>query len=180
MRWPLTHVHDLLQIDPDAIGESPARIKENLLRWPWVVVRRETDCGQHVAVGVRGASRNERWGGLVRRGSVRDILRPHELLLRSRPLRTPALIALQQLRERWRELRLLWGPIGSVGFELATGCPTTREDSDLDIVISAPIPLTKEHARAICDRTTGLDVKVDIRVETPRGAALLDCAILWV
>ena len=41
------------------------------------------------------------------------------------------------MEERWADLPLPWGPVGSVGFELATGRKVTTEVSDLDIVIRA-------------------------------------------
>jgi Phosphoribosyl-dephospho-CoA transferase MdcG len=49
--------------------------------------------------------------------------------------RTPALKALREVIERWRDLSLPWGPIGGVGFELATGRQVTTEASDLDLGI---------------------------------------------
>jgi malonate decarboxylase alpha subunit len=57
------------------------------------------------------------------------------------------------------------GATGSVGFELATGRPVTTETSDLDIAIWAPQRIVVAQARFLWDRVTGLQTKVDVRVE---------------
>jgi phosphoribosyl-dephospho-CoA transferase len=97
-------------------------------------------------------------------------VRPEDLLLRARssnPACTPALRALKQMKDRWADLTLPWGPVGSVGFELASGRKVTTEASDLDLVIRAAEQIGVEEARFLLDRTLGLEAKVDVRVETP-------------
>jgi phosphoribosyl-dephospho-CoA transferase len=74
---------------------------------------------------------------------------------------------LQEVIERWRDLTLPWGPTGSVGFELASARQVTTEASDLDIAIRAPQRIAAEQALSLWDRVTGLQTKVDVRVETP-------------
>jgi phosphoribosyl-dephospho-CoA transferase len=59
------------------------------------------------------------------------------------------------------------GTGGSVGFELATGKPTTTRRSDLDIVIYAEEHLSKSDAKRLLISARDLPVTVDIRVETP-------------
>jgi phosphoribosyl-dephospho-CoA transferase len=104
------------------------------------------------------------------------IVQPEQLRFSSR--RTPALRALQKMRERWVDLASSWGPGGSVGFELASGRPITTEASDLDLVIRAPRRIAVEEARYLLDRTLGLEAKVDVRVETPLcGFALEEYAL---
>jgi phosphoribosyl-dephospho-CoA transferase len=169
-------VHDLLRVDPDCVTPGcpaeRARVKEALASSPWVVVRREEAPEDQIAVGVRGATRGDRWGGFVARDQIRGIVRPEELLLlhhsaRCLP-RTPALEALRQIDERWRHLTFPWGPAGSVGFELASGQPSTNDSSDLDLIIRAPARISRERARSLWERTQVLAVHVDVRVETPR------------
>lgn len=167
-------VHDLLQLesgsfDPDRMA-APDWAKETLTVCPWVVVRRAEAPDAQVAVGVRGDSRSERWGWFIRKEMIRKIVRPSQLLavVHSSALsRTPPFAALQRLIERWRDLSLAWGPTGSVGFELATGCPVTTRRSDLDIAIRAETLISVERARWVWERATGLQTKLDIRVETP-------------
>jgi phosphoribosyl-dephospho-CoA transferase len=71
------------------------------------------------------------------------------------------------MQKRWLALTLPWGPVGSVGFEIATGRRVATEASDLDLVIRAKQRIQREEARFLLDRTLGLEAKVDVRVETP-------------
>ena len=172
--------HDLLQIDPASLVSGsvpePRWVQETLVACPWVVVRRaQTSFGQ-IAVGVRGATRSERWGELCDASQIRTIVHPEQLRFSSS--RTPALRALQKMRGRWADLALAWGPTGSVGFELASGRRVTTEASDLDLIIRAPQRIPVERARSLLDRTLGLEAKVDVRVETPLcGFALEEYAL---
>jgi phosphoribosyl-dephospho-CoA transferase len=168
-------VHDLLQIDahsltPDSISQPPW-VRETLSSCPWVVVRRGRAPAGQIAIGVRGATRSERWAGFLSEGLIRKIVRPAELLVLSRTSatirRTPALQALREVIERWQGLTLPWGPTGSVGFELATRHQVTTEASDLDLAIRAMNQIDTERASFLWDRLAGLQAKVDVRVETP-------------
>ena len=167
-------VHDLLQIEPNDLDASSAAewVKEALVSCPWVVVRRLHVPAGQVAVGVRGNTRGERWGGFVRESVIRKIVRPPEVLARAQSsahdFRTSALRVLPEVAERWRDLTLPWGPTGSVGFELATGRQVTTETSDLDVAIFAPERFSVELARSLWERVIWLETKVDIRVETPQ------------
>lgn len=168
-------VHDLLRIDRDCLTAAcvaqPSWVRESLITCPWAVVRRAQAPVGRLAVGVRGATRSERWGGFCAKSLISKIVRPAELLVlpqsSSRTPRTPALRVLQEVIEKWRDLTLPWGPTGSVGFELASGRQVTTEASDLDIAICAPHRIVVEQARSLWDRVNGLQVKVDVRVETP-------------
>jgi phosphoribosyl-dephospho-CoA transferase len=168
-------VHDLLQIDPESVKverlTEPAWVTAALTSWPWVVVRRDKTPKDQIPVGVRGATRGDRWGGFVAMNQVRRVVRPEDLLMQSRSSklapRTRALQALRQMDERWRHLAFLWGPAGSVGFELVSGQLSTNESSDLDLVIHAPARIPREQAQSLWNRTKGLAVRVDVRVETP-------------
>ena len=168
-------VHDLLNVDPDAVNPGcPAErawVKQALASSPWVVVRRDEAPEDWIAVGVRGANRGDRWGGFIAKDQIRGIARPEELLLLCRSARyvsrTPALQTLRQVDERWCHLTFPWGPAGSVGFELATGRLSTNDSSDLDLIIRAPARISRERARSLWERTHGLAVRVDVRVETP-------------
>src|ERR1700683_3937431 len=167
-------VHDLLRIPPDFVTACPVAqpswVRASLIACPWVVRRRTQAPVGQLAVGIRGFTRSERWGGFWAKGLISKIVRPAELLVLARSSthiqRPPAFGALQQVIESWRDFTLLWGPTGSVGFELATGRPVTTETSDLDIAIWAPQRIVVAQARFLWDRVTGLQTKVDVRVET--------------
>ena len=156
----------------DAGGAAePSWIRQALLQCPWVVVRRAQAAVGLIAVGVRGDSRSERWAACCEKTLVREIVRPEELLLCDRTLidvwRTPALRTLQEMTGRWADLRLPWGPGGSVAYELASGRKVTTQSSDLDLVVRAKEKIGAEEARFLLDRIFGLEAKVDVRVETP-------------
>jgi phosphoribosyl-dephospho-CoA transferase len=169
-------VHDLLQIDAHSLTadsvSQPPWVREALSSCPWVVVRRSQSppAGQ-VSVGVRGASRSERWAGFCGESVIKKTVRPEELLAIARSStqihRTPALNALWEVIERWRDLSLPWGPTGSVGFELATRLQVTTDASDLDLAIGATNRIDPQRASFLWDRLPGLQAKVDVRVETP-------------
>src|SRR6266404_1419290 len=168
-------VHDLLQLDSDSLHSTytgaPSWVRQTLTAWPWVVVRRAKAPAAQIAVGVRGTLRSERWGRFILKDMIRQLLKPCQLLALAQSSalspRTPPFTTLQQLIERWRGLTLPWGPTGSVGFELATGWPVTTSSSDLDVAIRANVRISLEQARSLYECATGLETKVDIRVETP-------------
>ena len=168
-------VHDLLRLDPDSLHperiNAPDWVRQALSSCPWVVVRRAQAPTGQIAVGVRGSSRSERWGWFVSTELASKVVSPAELLAIARSsapgLRTPPFKALQRLIERLCNFTLPWGPTGSAGFELATGRQATTKLSDLDIAIRADARIPVEQARSLWARATGLQTKVDVRVETP-------------
>jgi len=174
-------IHDLLEIDAqrflDAHRSLPSWVAESLRAVPFVVVRRGTAASHEIPVGVRGAERNQRWAGLCDASWVRRVTTPAQFRekvfegtdTKSRADTIPAVRALAQLADRdgWRDLSCLWGPGGSVGFELATGHPTAKLTSDLDVVIYADRRLSVEEAKRLHASTVGLPSAVDVRVETP-------------
>jgi len=138
---------------------------------PWVVVRRVPPALGEIAIGVRGNTRDMRWGGFISKNSVISIVRPMDLIAiyNSSTLipRMPAIGVLRQVIERWQRFDVTWGPTGSVAFELASGQHVTTESSDLDIAIRASRRLRVEHARSLWQLVIDLRPTVDVRVETP-------------
>src|SRR5271170_4054048 len=92
-------VHDLLQIDAHSLTadsvSQPPWVRDTLSSCPWVVVRRGRAPAGQIAIGVRGATRSERWAGFCGETLIKKIVRPAELLVLSRNSahirRTPAL-----------------------------------------------------------------------------------------
>jgi phosphoribosyl-dephospho-CoA transferase len=178
-------IHDLLEIDAaeflHAHPLAPQWVAESLRQAPFVVVRRGPTPVPEIAIGVRGAQRNERWAATCHPDRVGSVLTPQKLRTRivptSRSEAIPALRSLAFLAERWKDRDIQWGPGGSVGFELASGRPVVRAESDLDIVIYADTPMTQNEARDLRDCAQSLPALVDIRVETPIcGFSLLEFA----
>jgi phosphoribosyl-dephospho-CoA transferase len=166
--------HDLLEIDPEPFlslhASVPEWAAEELQRAPFLVVRRGRVSEQTIPVGVRGPERNQRWAAFCHTELVKSITTPPQLLKRTAPIfrldSVPAFRSLSLLEERWTNFDRLWGPGGSVGFELATGSHAARPESDLDIVLYADRPITTDEAKSLCGFTSGLPSAIDIRVET--------------
>ncbi len=167
--------HDLLEIDAKQLlssqASAPKWVEGELRESPFAVVRRGLAPGNQIPIGVRGTERNQRWATFCHPKLVKNILTPSQLLTRAIPISRanaiPGLRALDLLKERWMENVLLWGPGGSVAFELASGRHVAKPESDLDIVIYAERRMTAHEAKSLCDRAINLPAVVDIRVETP-------------
>lgn len=178
--------HDLLRLASGSplLHESGSR--QNVPRWvigalarhPWVVVRRDIRREGRVPVGVRGQLRRLRHPAWIDQACVVERVRPEEL------------VALAQEQSSWRWTAVLgqvalvmaaaelgWGPTGSVGFELATGAPSTGEASDLDVLVRAPSAIATGWdalAAGLRDAGCGHGCRVDCQVETPAGGVHLD------
>ncbi len=130
-------VHDLLRIDPHAVAfdaEPQEWARAALAAVPWVVVRRERREGW-IAVGVRGATRAQRSAGWVRTSAIDEVCSPESLASSIPPRGFAAFDALAVARVAANALGLAWGPVGAVGFALATGAPSVHVESDLDLVV---------------------------------------------
>jgi phosphoribosyl-dephospho-CoA transferase len=174
-------VHDLLRLrnagDFVSRDPVPAWVKESLSPIPWVVVRRAPMEGEFVPVGVRGESRSDRSAGFIHLSSIAECLRPHQLIASrawERAVRRdilPAIRVLPFIEEILRASDLHWGPVGSIGFELATGIQVAHPTSDLDLVVRLPDflipPATARNLVAILQE---IEVRVDLLCEGAEGA----------
>jgi len=174
--WP--GPHDLLCLaDPACLvpapctePTSPAWVSETLERTPCVVVRRAARTPATAPVGIRGPRREQRWAAYVPLDAVRDIIRPEDLLDTPAPRDLPVFHAVAALRgltrPRWATA---WGPGGCAGFELATGHPTARQNSDLDLVARVPQTVPPACITQLLDALTQLPVRVDVQLQSPYG-----------
>ena len=171
--------HYLLKIDTAAIsfGNSslhvsvPASVRQELEETNFVVVRRGVVTENWVPIGIRGPQRFQRWAAWYPRYAIQEIVRPMDLLTQvdtanDRDI-SPARCALPALMKAWPWLAYPWGPAGSLGFEVATGKQTTTMQSDLDVVIYADEPLSRRDAQRLLASADDLEVRLDIRIETP-------------
>src|SRR6202030_3244747 len=148
----------------------PQWVVQELRRAPWVVVRRASGREGLIPVGVRGAARSMRFAAWLPPGEVRQALNPRELAARRgwrahpRAAQVPALAALARVEDCMQRVGLAscWGPTGSVGFELASGCATATPGSDLDLMVQADAPLAGEAAAALLTELISLPVAVDV------------------
>jgi phosphoribosyl-dephospho-CoA transferase len=184
--------HTLLRIaGPGALSVAPERrdrrevlpewVCGSLQRAPWMVVRRAQVRDGLIPVGVRGESRQERFAAWI---SIRDVLEcvtPHALASRHagthspRHAGIPALAALDSVSTIMRAhgFHGVWGPTGSVGFELASGCPTATLESDLDLAVQLDSLPDLATARLLHRDLSQLPVRTDALLETPQGGASL-------
>ena len=161
-------------------GVVPAWVPASLVRAPWVVVRRALTQDGLIPVGIRGRTRGERFAALLAVDAVTERVSPEYLAAARcwrhvpRARRVGSLRVLDAVDELCTSLGLAWGPTGSVGFELATGVPSTGVASDLDVVIRAPQPWSLEYAREMADCLNRLPARVDAQLDVPAGAVALD------
>jgi phosphoribosyl-dephospho-CoA transferase len=176
------HVHDLILLrTASAIvstHEHPACPYLTPNGRPWVVIRRGRISEGLIPVGVRGMQRHERCAGFTRLGEVMETRRPDQLrLLLAEESRhgLQAFRTLSYLESRLAGLDMIWGPGGSVGYELASGIPAVRVDSDLDFILFAPGKLELTEARDLWRLVSSAPGKVDALVEAPCcGFSLLE------
>jgi phosphoribosyl-dephospho-CoA transferase len=178
-------VHSLLRLSSaDALqweSEPPEWTLESLRRAPFVVVRRPPPRIETFPVGIRSAARSQRAAAWVPIGAVKECITP-QMLAAQRAWRQrrdfaimPAVAALEEAAAIFdgHGMAGRWGPAGSVGFELASGVPSTTPTSDLDIVLGAAASMARADAARLHAELSALMVRIDVLLETPNGAVAL-------
>jgi phosphoribosyl-dephospho-CoA transferase len=174
--------HDLLKIreigDLQIPRPLPSWVETSLELVPWVVVRRCLSHQGMIPVGIRGNSREQRFAAFLPPEAILVRVTPEQLVSRFHaidPARSRLIAALQHVDSVNRILSGIgWGPTGSIGFEIATGFPCARTDSDLDILIRVAREFDQDLLRRV-----GLElfargpVRMDVLVETRGGAFAL-------
>ncbi|GAA2531462.1 malonate decarboxylase holo-ACP synthase [Winogradskya humida] len=169
-------VHDLLHLgDLDAVRranpDAPPWVWQHLAPSAWVVVRRPEASNGLIPAGARGDGRTQRQALDVPEASITEVVTPHQLTTRllDQPPAGAIAEAMAMLRGWFTALDaagLDWGPVGAVGFELATGRRVTRASSDLDIVIR----ITDWPGPAVLWQPPATPVRLDCLLESPAGA----------
>lgn len=167
--------HDLLW------GMTPAQLPADAPAWAVavlaagqpVVVRRARVAAGRVAVGLRGATRDQRLAALMPIEAVSHRLTPEQLLDRQASEDLPVFRVLAELRPLLDALGYAWGVTGSAGFQLATGLPTAHPDSDLDLLLRTERPLPRSEARPLLQLLERRACRVDLQLETPLGGVAL-------
>ncbi len=164
--------HDLLWgLTPALLpADAPAWAHAALAAGQPVVVRRQQLPAGQVAVGVRGGSRDQRFATCMPLSAVSGQLAPEALCHRVGARDWPALQALYRLRPRLDAFGLAWGVSGSAGFELASGFSALHAGSDLDLIMRAPQPMSREAAQGLLAL---LEPGVDLQLQVPAGAVAL-------
>ncbi|WP_434602109.1 malonate decarboxylase holo-ACP synthase [Pseudomonas sp. Z4-7] len=167
--------HDLLwgmtalQLPADAPGWAV----ESLDLGQPVVVRRALSSPGHIAVGLRGRSREQRYAASMPVAAIRRRVHPEDLCHVQSPRDLPALQALAELRPLLDASGWAWGVSGSAGFELATGVEALHERSDLDLILRTPQCLDRLQAKELLALLDASVCAVDMQLQTPCGAVAL-------
>lgn len=170
--------HDLLWLTDRSALQGVTEswwIRSGMRGCPWW-------CG--VMLMSRGASRwgcavcrDQRAPGWVDAQQVVRIVTPEQLTdaqaLVSSPFISapPVQVAFQLAQHTWP---WVWGITGSVGYALATGIPVIHAASDLDLLIRAPQPLSRDALVAWQQRLDTALCRADTQVETPSGGFALN------
>lgn len=167
--------HDLLwgmtalQLPADAPGWAV----ESLDLGQPVVVRRALASPGHIAVGLRGRSREQRYASSMPVAAIQRRVRPEDLCHVESRRDLPALHALARLRPLLDASGWAWGIGGSAGFELATGIEALHERSDLDLILRTPRRLNRLQAKELLALLDASVCAVDMQLQTPCGAVAL-------
>lgn len=176
MRATFYRPHDLLWLRVpdrfDAGGDWPDWLDTAWMLQAPVVVRREALNGSRLPVGVRGATRSLRCKGYVQRDMVARCVTPEMLAHLRTDCTLPPLQALAELAPQLDALGLEWGPAGGAGFQLASGLPVLRPDSDLDLLVRAPAPLSSPVVEQLLRLNS--DCRIDIQIDTGWGGFALN------
>ncbi len=168
--FDMLRAHDLLALRPGCVAritfEAPAWVAGALRSAPWAVVRRARE-PHGIAIGIRGASRQQRFAAIVRPEDIAGVMVPEALLCVAAARDHRAFAALRDVACSAKALGLEIGPVGAAGFELATGQPALRAESDLDIVVRAGA--SRSALDAFAQRVRRLPVPVDVQCETEEG-----------
>ncbi|KTC63883.1 phosphoribosyl-dephospho-CoA transferase [Pseudomonas fluorescens ABAC62] len=136
-----------------------------------VVVRRALAEPGHVAVGVRGRLREQRFAAHMPLAAVQQRVTPEALRGVISPRDLPALRALDRLRPVLAQQT--WGVTGSAGFELASGIQALHARSDLDLILRTPEPLARSAAEDLLAMLDLAECAIDLQLQTPFGAVAL-------
>lgn len=166
--------HDLLwgMASDQLPADAPAWAQQALAAGHPVVVRRAVCEPGYIAVGIRGASRDQRLAAVMSCRSIQRLLSPEQLVPRVSG-EFAALRALGAIKPLLDALGLPWGPTGGVGFQLATGIPVLHEASDLDLILRTANVFNREQARALLAALADVPCRIDLQLETPAGAVAL-------
>ena len=167
--------HDLLWgMRPEQLPvDAPAWAVAVLTAGQPVVVRRARVAAGLVAVGLRGATRDQRLAALMPVEAISRHVAPEDLLGRQAREDLPVFRVLAELRPWLDALGHAWGVTGSAGFQLATGLLTAHPDSDLDLLLRTERPLPHNEARSLLQLLEGRACRIDLQLETPLGGVAL-------
>ncbi|WP_268949923.1 malonate decarboxylase holo-ACP synthase [Pseudomonas syringae] len=169
--------HDLLWGMPLSAlpQDAPDWAIETVLAGQPVVVRRQQVAVGHVAVGLRGRAREQRYASVMACSDISRRISPEQLvnLVDGCLHDWPALRALRLVRPVMDSLELSWGVAGSAGFELASGIAALHQDSDLDLILRTPQPVARCWAAELVEALETSACRIDVQLQLDQGAVAL-------
>ncbi|MDY0205244.1 MAG: malonate decarboxylase holo-ACP synthase [Pseudomonas sp.] len=162
------NAHDLLwgmtveHLEPTA----PSWVHARVAAGNPVVVRRDQQRVNQVAVGIRGTRKSERYATWVPKCSIIRVAQPEDIKLLpqgSEHVQKALASVAQLLADR------CWGVVGSYAFEAITGEKITTPSSDLDVLLRQEVEMTLEEAQHLFVQFRMLPIPVDVQIETGVG-----------
>jgi phosphoribosyl-dephospho-CoA transferase len=173
--------HDLVLLRPGhgaaIASDAPPWVRASLARAPWAVVRNGHAADGKLPVGIRGATRDQRWAASAGQSAIAAVRPPESIRHEASWAVFPDVAAVRALRAIAESLDrdwTRWGPTGGVGFSLATGWVTVTQASDLDLLLRCPVRPARKSLDALASLFSRQEARVDAQVETPSGTAHLD------
>jgi len=147
---------------------------------PYTVVRRAAIVEGSIPVGIRGQYRHERFATLLSDRMIAEVISPEQLVRQKKWKQAPRydqlaiLKVLDDLDQLFQLYHFAWGPVGSVGFELASGVSVVKDNaSDLDIILRLPYFPSLEIAKQLVAELTRIPVRIDVQLDLPIGSVSL-------
>lgn len=160
--------HDFLwgMTSEQLAANAPSWVHARVTAGAPLVVRRDQQYVDQVAVGIRGTRKSERYATWVPKSSITRVVKPEsiQLLPHSSERVQQALANVAQLLAERR-----WGVTGSYAFEAVTGEKTTTLSSDLDVLLRQEVEMALEDAQHLYAQIRVLSIPVDMQIETGLG-----------
>ncbi|MDN4494362.1 malonate decarboxylase holo-ACP synthase [Ureibacillus aquaedulcis] len=172
-------VHDIVQFasinDIENSIAPPNWVKDAPAAKNFGVVRRMPITNKTVPIGLRGQMREQRYGAFIHESNIVRVISPVSLVNRIDEFNDRIYYsALSSMKNEFEKYNLVWGPTGSVGFEITTSIQVTTPNSDIDICLYLN-QVDNGVLMNIGNFLEGLDRRIDVQVEIPElGAFLLN------
>lgn len=166
------HAHDLLWGMPveQIAATAPSWVHARVAAGIPVVVRRDQQHKQQVAIGIRGLKKSERYATWLSKDVITRIVKPEQIRTLTR-CSSPVQQALNAVTQLLHEKN--WGITGSYAFQEVTGEQTVTSNSDLDLLLRLPTELTLDEGKHLYAQIQLLPVTVDVQIDTGRGGFTL-------
>lgn len=171
------NVHDIVQFatinDIQNHMNPPIWIKNAPAAQNFAVVRRMPIMNKTIPIGLRGETREERYGAFIHESNIIQVISPTSLVNRIDKQNDQSYFStLNTIREEFEKYKLIWGPTGSIGFEIATSIGVTTPNSDIDICLYLD-QINSELLVKVGNFLEGLNRRIDVQVEIPFVGAFL-------